>query len=192
MRLLNGRGLFRREICAMLGVGPCCVSRALTTFARTAIVPHPLPRAPRKKATNAIRDFIDVRPLQQAHLSSTCLTAGLSGDDHVLITQFGDVIARIGQQLAGENPDVNKLDWTILQNGGFGRKRRLVDCSLAELNHPRAGGMLYGKTSFSQQVPEVANPLQKFTSGKRYRFTSNVKLIESFELPNSWVEQTIP
>jgi hypothetical protein len=67
----------------MLGVGACSVSRALKTFPMTGIVPDPLPRGPRKKVTKAILDFIDVRTLQQAHLSSARLAVEICGTFHV-------------------------------------------------------------------------------------------------------------
>jgi hypothetical protein len=67
----------------MLGVGPHRVSHVLKDFTNTGIVPEPLPRGPRRKVTKAILSFIDIRTLQQAHLSSAQLTAEICGRFHV-------------------------------------------------------------------------------------------------------------
>jgi transposase len=72
---LAGQGVSRDAICAQLGVGSHRVTNTLKGFKTTGLVPEAPSRGPRKKITKAILDFIDIRTLQRAHLSSAKLAA---------------------------------------------------------------------------------------------------------------------
>jgi hypothetical protein len=67
-------------------IGQHRVTNALKSFAASGIIPEPLSRGPRKKITKAILDLIDIRTLQDAHLSSSLLDGEISDRFRISIT----------------------------------------------------------------------------------------------------------
>jgi hypothetical protein len=70
----------------MLGVGQHRVTNALKSFAASGIIPEPVPHGPRKKIATAILDFIDIRTLHDAHLSSFHFAGEISDRFRIFIT----------------------------------------------------------------------------------------------------------
>jgi transposase len=83
---LHGHGYRRDAICVMLGFGQHRVTNALKSFADSGVITEPLPHGPGKKITKVILDFIDIRTLQDAHLSSSHLAGQISDRFRISIT----------------------------------------------------------------------------------------------------------
>jgi transposase len=84
---LAAEGFSQRKICSTFGVGDHRVSRILREFHTEGIIPAPLRRGRPPKVTKAILDFIDIRTLQSAHLSSTKLTTEIEDKFHVSLSR---------------------------------------------------------------------------------------------------------
>jgi hypothetical protein len=84
---LAAEGFSQRKICSTLSVGDHRVTRLLREFPTEGIIPTPLRRGRPPKVTKAILDFIDIRKLQSAHLSSTKLATQIEDKFHVSLSR---------------------------------------------------------------------------------------------------------
>jgi transposase len=95
---LAAQGHGRRFICSHLHVGEHRVGRVLAAFDSTGFAPPPLPRGRPHKVTKAILDFIDIRTLQTAHVSSAALATEISDRFHV---SLGKTTVDVKRKLMG-------------------------------------------------------------------------------------------
>jgi transposase len=85
--MLSAEGFSQCKICSALSVGDHRVSRMLRKVHTDGIIPTPLRRGRLPKVAKAILDFIDIRTLQSAHLSSTKLVTEIKNKFHVSLSR---------------------------------------------------------------------------------------------------------